>query len=47
MIKVEYEKYTEVQKVDLELDNVLDKIDLYGIESLTEEEKKFLDNFEK
>jgi hypothetical protein len=29
------------------LDNVLDKIDLYGIESLTEEEKKFLDNFEK
>jgi hypothetical protein len=47
MIKVEYEKYTDVQKVDLELDNVLDKIDLYGIESLTEEEKKFLDNFEK
>jgi hypothetical protein len=37
MIKVEYEKYTDVQKVDLELDNVLDKIDLYGIESLTEE----------
>ena len=47
MIKVEYEKYTEVQKIDLELDNVLDKIDLYGIESLTPEEKKFLDTFEK
>jgi len=47
MIKVEYEKYTEVQRVELQLDDVLDKIDLYGIESLTEEEKKFLDNFEK
>jgi hypothetical protein len=47
MIKVEYEKHTEVQRERLELDDVLDKIDLYGVESLTEEEKKFLDNFEK
>ena len=47
MIKVEYEKHTEVQRESLELDDVLDKIDLYGIESLTPEEKKFLDNFEK
>ena len=47
MIKVEYEKHTEVQREKLDLDDVLDKIDLYGIESLTEEEKKFLDNFEK
>jgi hypothetical protein len=47
MIKVEYEKYTEVQRESLDLDDVLDKIDLYGIESLTPEEKKFLDNFEK
>jgi hypothetical protein len=47
MIKVEYEKHTEVQREKLELDDVLDKIDLYGIESLTDEEKKFLDNFEK
>lgn len=47
MIKVEYEKNTEVKRVPLELDDVLDKIDLYGIESLTEEEKNFLDNFEK
>ena len=46
-LKVEYEKHTEVQRERLELDDVLDKIDLYGIESLTEEEKKFLDNFEK
>jgi hypothetical protein len=47
MIKVEYEKYIEVQRERLDLDDVLDKIDLYGIESLTPEEKKFLDNFEK
>jgi hypothetical protein len=47
MIKIEYEKHTEVKRLDLQLDDVLDKIDLYGIESLTEEEKKFLDNFEK
>ncbi len=47
MIKIEYEKHTEVKRADLQLDDVLDKIDLYGIESLTPEEKKFLDNFEK
>jgi hypothetical protein len=47
MIKVEYEKYIEVQRERLDLDDVLDKIDLYGMESLTPEEKKFLDNFEK
>ena len=47
MIKIQYEKHTEVKRSDLELDDVLDKIDLYGIESLTPEEKKFLDNFEK
>jgi hypothetical protein len=47
MVKVEYEKNTEVQRADLNLDDVLDKIDYYGIESLTPEEKKFLDNFEK
>jgi len=47
MIKVEYEKHTEVQREQLNLDDVLDKIDLYGVESLTLEEKKFLDNFEK
>jgi hypothetical protein len=31
---------------ELDLDEVLDKIDKMGISSLTEEEKKFLDNFE-
>lgn len=47
MIKIEYEKQTEVKRADLQLDDVLDKIDLYGVGSLTPEEKKFLDNFEK
>jgi len=31
---------------DLDLDVILEKIEQYGIESLTEDEKKFLDNFE-
>lgn len=47
MIKIEYEKHMEVQRAKLNLDDVLDKIDYYGIESLTDEEKNFLDNFEK
>lgn len=47
MVKVEYEKYADVKKVSLELDDVLDKIELYGVDSLTYDEKKFLDNFEK
>lgn len=46
MIKVQYEKYTKVKKINLELDDVLDKIDLHGIDSLSPDEKKFLDNFE-
>ena len=32
--------------VDIDLDDVLDKIEQNGIESLTPEEKNFLDNFE-
>lgn len=37
-----------VKKVpeEMDLDEVLDKIDKTGISSLTDEEKKFLDNFE-
>lgn len=46
MIKVQYEKYTDVKKINLELDDVLDKIDLHGLDSLSPDEKKFLDNFE-
>jgi hypothetical protein len=32
--------------IGLDLDNLLEKIKDYGVESLTEEEKNFLDNFE-
>ena len=44
IIKLEYEKPKNVQILDLDV--VLDKIESFGIESLTPEEKKFLDNFE-
>lgn len=44
IIKLEYEKPKNVQFLDLDM--VLDKIESFGIESLTPEEKKFLDNFE-
>jgi hypothetical protein len=46
MIKIEYQKHSEVKKVKLELDDLLDKIKLYGVDSLTVDEKNFLDNFE-
>ena len=44
LVKLEYEKI--VKPKDINLDQVLDKIKELGIESLTPEEKKFLDNFE-
>lgn len=34
-----------IQVKSLDLDEILDKIDKHGVESLTEIEKKFLDNF--
>lgn len=37
----------EKEIVDLDLDYVLDKIKNHGVTSLTPEEKKFLDDFEK
>ena len=43
VINVEYQK----NKPTLDLDELLDKIEQFGIESLTPDEKKFLDNFEK
>ncbi len=43
MMKIEYDRPF---KSNLDLDTVLEKIDQKGIESLTPEEKKFLDNFE-
>ena len=40
-------QYTKVSKVDsLDLDEVLEKIKNKGIDSLTKDEKKFLDNFD-
>lgn len=49
-LRIEYEKPTSsegrVKTSDLDLDVILEKIEQSGIESLTEDEKKFLDNFE-
>lgn len=49
-LRVEYENTTtsesRVTTSDLDLDVILEKIEQSGIESLTEDEKKFLDNFE-
>jgi len=43
VINVDYQK----NKTTLDLDELLDKIDQHGVESLTSDEKNFLDNFEK
>jgi len=45
IMKVNFEK-KEIDKPSLDLDTLLDKIDKMGVESLTPEEKNFLDNFE-
>lgn len=45
IIKIDYEKNSP--KINMDLDELLDKIDKSGINSLTPEEKKFLDNFDK
>jgi hypothetical protein len=44
MIRVDYDKN---QNPSMDLDELLDKIEQMGIESLTPEEKNFLDNFAK
>lgn len=44
MIKIEYDKN---MGPNMDLDELLDKIEQTGIDSLTPEEKKFLDNFAK
>ena len=48
-LRIEYEKdEKEIKKnIDFDLDNILEKIEHLGIDSLSKEEKKFLDNFEK
>jgi hypothetical protein len=44
MIRVDYDKNSNPS---MDLDDLLDKIEQMGIESLTPEEKNFLDNFAK
>lgn len=45
IIRIEYDK-SQKNDSSLDLDELLDKIDKMGIDSLTPEEKNFLDNFE-
>jgi hypothetical protein len=40
-------EYKRTKERNYELDDLLDKIEKMGMDSLTPEEKKFLDNFEK
>ena len=44
IVRMDHERYKK--PVDLDLDQLLEKIKELGIESLTNEEKNFLDNFE-
>ena len=44
MLKIEYKKK---KLIEFDLDEVLDKLNQMGFESLTPEEKNFLDNFDK
>ena len=45
IMRIEYDKNRN-EDPSMDLDDLLDKIDKMGIESLTPEEKNFLDNFE-
>jgi hypothetical protein len=45
IVKVEYDKPSKSNEI-MDLDQLLDKIKQMGVESLTSEEKNFLDNFE-
>jgi hypothetical protein len=47
-LRLDYGKKTEQSKQleNMDLDIILEKIEQFGVESLTEDEKKFLDNFE-
>lgn len=46
MMKIQYTKYNDELDI-FDLDSILEKIEEYGVESLTPLEKKFLDNFAK
>jgi len=47
-LKIEYDNMETNNLIisEFDLDHILEKIELTGIDSLSEEEKKFLDNFE-
>jgi len=45
--KPSYEEWLKTQKINLDLDSILDKISSQGIDSLNEIEKEFLDNHKK
>ena len=45
IMRIEYTKHTK-ENPSMDLDELLEKIEKMGIESLTPEEKNFLDNFE-
>jgi hypothetical protein len=44
IVRIDHERIKKT--IGLDLDNLLEKIKDYGVESLSEEEKNFLDNFE-
>jgi hypothetical protein len=50
-MRIEYEANSEKNVIStgstLDVDVILEKIEKFGVESLTDEEKNFLDNFEK
>jgi len=43
IVRIDHERIKKT--IGLDLDNLLEKIKDYGVESLTEDEKNFLDNF--
>ena len=45
--KPSYQEWLKTQKINLDLDSILDKISSQGIDSLNEIEKEFLDNHKK
>lgn len=47
ILKIEYNQIDIKRPETLSLDDILEKIEKKGIKSLTEEEKKYLDNFDR
>lgn len=47
VLRIEVNRLENKDKKSINLDDILDKIEKSGLDSLTPDEKKFLDNFEK